>query len=375
MNRVCRGCRSGGLTTVLDLGRQPAGDYFPLIDEPLTGDESGHQLAMDLCPQCGLAQLATDDTTVQEPRGIEPQALRDQAADAVARVAAARLLPAGGTVREFPSPHGGSWLPLLSQRGYEVTGGPADVVVDSMGIMHEPDQHTAFTKRARALKPGGVLLIQFHSLAAILRHQQWNALRHGHFAYYSWASLERLLTQAGFVAVGGWEFDLYGGSVLVAARHAAVAQPTGPPFVTLAAIEAAERAAGVTDARSLRALADASERGTRILSRWAHRRAAQNKAVYAYGASSRAVSLFAQAGLTSEVLRGVADAAAVFSGRRMPGTDIPIIAPEELVRAEPDAVLLTVPDLYDEVCRSYPQLAPALMSATRDLTRMETADA
>ncbi|MFT4398374.1 class I SAM-dependent methyltransferase [Gordonia lacunae] len=375
MRKVCRGCRSGGLTTVLDLGLQPAGDHFPPVDEPITSDESGHPLAMDLCPRCGLAQLAADDTNVQEPRGVEPQALRDQAADAVARVAAAGLLPAGGTVREFPSPHGGSWLPLLSQRGYEVTEAPADVVVDSMGLMHEPDQHAAFTERARALRAGGLLLIQFHSLAAILRQEQWNALRHGHFAYYSCTSLVNLLTRAGFVAVGGWEFDLYGGSVLVAARHAADAQPTGHPFAALAAIGAAERVAGVTDVGSLRALGEASDRRTRILARWARRQAAQGKTVYAYGASSRAVSLFAQSGLTREVMRGVADVAHAKQGRRMPGTDIPIIAPEDLVRADPDAVLLTVPDLYDEVCRSHPQLAAALMSATRDLTRMETADA
>ncbi|OLT48642.1 transferase [Gordonia sp. CNJ-863] len=375
MTHACRGCRSGGLTTVLDLGRQPAGDRFPLVDEPITSAESGHPLAMNLCPRCGLAQLAADDTNVQEPRGVEPQALREQAADAVARIATAGLLPAGGTVREFPSPHGGSWLPLLTQRGYEVTEGPADVVVDSMGIMHEPDQRAAFTERARALRPDGLLLVQFHSLATILRHRQWNALRHGHFAYYSLTSLTNLLSHAGLVAVGGWEFDLYGGSVLVAARHAGGALPTGRPFATLAAIADAERAAGVTDVESLRALDDASERGTRILSRWARRQAAQGNAVYAYGASSRAVSLFARAGLTREVLRGVADAAPAKHGRRMPGTDIPIIAPEVLVRVDPDAVLLTVPDLYDEVCRSYPQLATALKSAARDLTRMETADA
>ena len=35
------------------------------------------------------------------------------------------------------------------------------------------------------MAPGGVLLLQFHSLATILRLGQWNSLRHGHYAYYS----------------------------------------------------------------------------------------------------------------------------------------------------------------------------------------------
>ena len=42
---------------------------------------------MDLCTACGLAQLAEDDTVTDKPRGIESHALRDQAADAVQRVA------------------------------------------------------------------------------------------------------------------------------------------------------------------------------------------------------------------------------------------------------------------------------------------------
>ena len=33
---------------------------------------------MDLCAECGLAQLADDDTATSEPRGVEPQALKDQ---------------------------------------------------------------------------------------------------------------------------------------------------------------------------------------------------------------------------------------------------------------------------------------------------------
>ncbi|PRC52275.1 aminotransferase class III, partial [Mycobacterium sp. ITM-2017-0098] len=84
---------------------------------------------------------------------------------------------------EFGSPHGGTWLPLLAERGYRATCGPADVVLDSFGIMHDADQRTAFEVRAAATAPDGVLLLQFHTLGAIVAHGQWNSLRHGHFAY------------------------------------------------------------------------------------------------------------------------------------------------------------------------------------------------
>jgi hypothetical protein len=40
----------------------------------------------------------------------------------------------------------------------------------------------------------------------------------------------------------------------------------------------------------------------------------------------------------------------------MPATDIPVIAPEDLVAARPDAVLLFLPDLLAEVRASLPEV-------------------
>src|ERR1700754_243102 len=104
----CRACRGRDGQIVLDLGQQPASDYFPKCDEP--GPDPVYPLQMWLCATCGLAQLLDDPTVPEEPRGAEPAALVIQAQDAVERVAAAGLLPAGARVAEYGSPHGGSWL-------------------------------------------------------------------------------------------------------------------------------------------------------------------------------------------------------------------------------------------------------------------------
>ncbi|WP_235948158.1 methyltransferase domain-containing protein [Nocardia terrae] len=345
----CRGCGLGPLVRVLDLGKMPAADHFPSMTSVDTGSEATHPLAMDLCAMCGLAQLAEDDTVTAEPRGVEPQALRDQAVDAVSRVAAGGWLPGGGTVREFGSPHGGSWLPLLTERDYVLTGGPADVVIDCFGIMHEPHQRVAFAQRAAATAPGGVLLLQFHSLHTIVRQGQWNALRHGHFAYYSMAALQKLLRSAGMVAVTAWEFSLYGGSVLVAAVHAPA--EADPWIARVCAQEAA-----VADPAVVRGLQQEADRQAGALRRWVESESASGRVVYAYGAASRAVALFHLAGLHRGLLAGVADASPGKQGRRMPGTDIPIMSPAELLAAQPDRVLLTLPDLLPEVSERWPEL-------------------
>ncbi|MFI5776491.1 class I SAM-dependent methyltransferase [Nocardia sp. NPDC051570] len=346
--RGCRACGAAALTGVLDLGKMPAADHFPERDEPLAADPL-HMLAMVMCRACGLAQLADDDTIADEPRGVEPRALREQAADAVARIAATGLLR-GRAVREFGSPHGGTWLPLLAAHGCrETTDGPADIVVDTFGIMHEPDQRAAAAERAAAVGTGGTLLLQFHSLRAIRAQGQWNALRHGHFAYYSLTALCALFAGAGLYPATAWEFELYGGTVLVAFAHRRVA-----PDERVRAILDAE--AELTDPAALGSLQDAADRQAEALRRWLDEEATRQHRIYAYGAASRAVALFARAGLGHAHLAAVADASPAKQGRRMPGTDIPIIHPAELVAAQPDRVLLTLPDLLGEVETNLPSL-------------------
>src|SRR6185312_9700334 len=98
-NYKCRSCRSSAGSLVLDLGEQPACDYFPRRDDP--GPDPVYPLQMWLCSSCGLAQLLADPTVPEEPRGAEPAALVAQAAAAVDRVATAGLLPARGAVAEY----------------------------------------------------------------------------------------------------------------------------------------------------------------------------------------------------------------------------------------------------------------------------------
>lgn len=347
---TCRFCRSTEGAIVLDLGEQPASDHFPAESDP--GPDPVYPLRMWLCAGCGLAQLAEDPTLPDEPRGQEPAALVEQAADAVSRVASAGLLPAGGTVAEYGSPHGGSWLGLLTDRGLRVaqSGESADVVVDCFGLMHEADQAAALASRVARLRTGGVLLVQFHSLAAIVRGGQWNALRHAHYAYYSAPTLIAMLAHVGLTARTAFTFPLYGGTVLLALTHG------GTPDEALAALGAEELAAGVLRPEVVGGLQrTALDAATRLAS-WVAQEGTAGRRVLGYSAASRSVALLCSAGLTAELLPGIADAAPAKQGRRLPGSGIPVIAPTELVAARPDTVLLFVPDLLAEVRRALPQI-------------------
>jgi hypothetical protein len=346
----CRGCRSIHGEVVLDLGDQPAADHFPPASDP--GPDPRHPLAMWWCADCGLAQLLDDATLAEEPRAIEPRAAVRQAYEAVDEVVGAGLLIPGEFI-EFPSPHGGSWSDALLGRGFRSAPGPrAGVVVDVYGLMHDGDQARALLARREALTEDGTLVLQFPSYAATLRRREWNALRHGHFAYHSVPAARRLLKEAGLSVFAARSYDLYSGSVLLLASRTGA----GPAHETAAVdeLERNELAAGARDPRAMAHLATALVDDVAWLREWVDSR---NGEAWLYGAGSRAVAVLAAAGLRRDAVAGIADGAPAKQGRRMPGTDIPIVAPETLMAANPEAVLLMLPDLLGELRDTWPRLA------------------
>jgi C-methyltransferase-like protein/putative zinc binding protein/methyltransferase family protein len=354
---ACRACHGRTGQLVLDLGDQPACDYFPRCDDP--GPDPVYPLQMWLCSACGLAQLVADPTVPEEPRGAEPAALVAQAADAVEQVARAKWLPPGGRVAEYGSPHGGSWLELLARRGLTpvADGEPADVILDCFGLMHCADQAAALAERAARIAPGGVLLLQYHALGTIIRCGQWNALRHGHYAYYSTTALTAMLAAAGLSPRMAWRFELYGGTILLAASRDA--DPADAPQGTVQSLLADDVRVGVLDPAVLRGLQHDAQARADGLRAWLAAERSAGRMVLGYGAASRAVALLRKAGVDRTLLPAVVDASPAKQGLRMPGTDIPVVSPAQLAARRPDSVLLFVTDLLSEVRAAFPEIEAA----------------
>jgi len=352
---TCRACHRTEGELVLDLGMQPSSELFPEQSDP--GPDALFPLRMWLCTRCGLAQLADDAEVPEEVVGAEPAALTAQRADAVEALVTAGALPAGGTASEFPSPHGGSWLGLLARHGFTAVPRDegADVVVDGcFGVMHEPDQRAALRERAAAVRPGGRLVVQFHSLHAIVAGTQWNALRLGHYAYYSAPAMIGMLAEAGLTVTTARRFPLYGGTVALVAGRTAEAPAVDD--AALDAVVAPELTAGVLRPAAVGALQHSVRRTAGSLREMLVAQRAAGRRVYGYAAASRAVSLLRLAELDATLLPGVADASPGKQDRRMPGTDIPIITPAELVAAEPDVVLVFVSELVAEAKAALPEI-------------------
>ena len=203
----------------------------------------------------------------------------------------------------------------------------ADLVVDCFGMMHAGDQAGAVARRGARVRERGVLFLQYHSLETIVRRGQWNALRHGHYAYYSTTALASMLARAGFAPLHAWEFDLYGGTVLLAAVRTGDGRRADD---SVDALLAREQNAGVCDPAIVGRLQDAMQSHAEHVRDWLVAANASGRRVVGYGAASRAVALLVHAGVDASLLPAVVDASPAKDGRRMPGTDIPVVDPSHL---------------------------------------------
>ena len=342
----CILCGSRDGVIVLNLGAQPSPRHWPLPTDPLP--DPTHALAMRLCHGCGLAQLDADDTTEPEVPVPEPRAVVDQARRAVADLGRLGHLDGRATVVEFGSPHGGSWLPLLDLVS---TDGPADLVVDSFGLMHERDLPAALARHAEALAGDGLAVFLIQPLGDIVAQRAWTALRHGHHGYFTLTSLRTALGTVGITPTSVLRYDLYGGVAVVLASRG------GQPDADLLAAYDEESRQGLATPEGLACLAESVAVSTMRLRSYLEGHRAAGTRLYAYGAASKAVAELAMVGEAATAILAVGDASPAKQGRCMPGSRIPVISPAELVAADPQEVLLLLPDLHDELLATHPRLA------------------
>jgi hypothetical protein len=338
---------------VLDAGLQPPSDLHPKPSDP--GPDPEFPLVMVMCLDCRLVQLESDATTPEEPRGLEPRALVEQAEAAVDQAEAEGYLRPGIRVLEYPSPHGGSWVEQLERRSLiEVSQGPAELLVDVFGMMHERDQRAALIKRLSQMSADAILLMQFHTVAAIVRSGFWNALRHGHFAYYSTPVLGHMAAELGLTALAAWEYPLYGGTILLAL--AKEGSRWGKPAGNVKQLIDRETAEGVLQPTAVASLNESLASSAAALGTYLADARSRSETVAGYSAASRTSALLQRGQVSAQDLVVIADAAPGLHGRAMPGSRIPIVSPAELVESRPDKVLLFVPDLLDEVRRALPEI-------------------
>lgn len=242
----------------------------------------------------------------------------------------------------------------------------ADLIVGNNVYAHVPDIND-FTRGLRAaLKPRGVVTLEFPHVMRLIESAQFDTVYHEHYSYLSLTAVSRIFEAAGLRVWDVEELPTHGGSLRVYGCHAADLRETTP---AVAAILAEEVARGM---QRLDAYVGFQGRADRIkddVLRFLLDAKAKGASVAGYGAAAKGNTLLNYAGVRGDLLPYVVDAAAAKQGKFLPGSHIPILAPEVIVERQPDYVLILPWNLKDEVRQ---QLAPLAARGTRFVTAVPT---
>ena len=235
----------------------------------------------------------------------------------------------------------------------ELVGRGADLVVANNVFAHVPDLND-FTRGLNALlAPAGVLTIEVQHLLTLLDQVQFDTIYHEHFQYYSLHAAQTVLAGHGLEVFDVELLPTHGGSLRVFARLAdapaeAVAGALAPTE-RVDEVLAAERNAGLLDAATYTDF-EARVRGVkRALLRFLFDAAERGETVVAYGAPAKGNTLLNYCGIEPGLVQFTVDRNPHKQGCFLPGSRLPIRAPEAIDQAKPDWVLILPWNLEREI--------------------------
>ena len=231
----------------------------------------------------------------------------------------------------------------------------ADLTVANNVLAHVPDINDFVAGFAQLLAPAGVATFEFPHLRKLVEGCQFDTIYHEHFSYLSLGAVDTIFSANGLAVFDVEELPTHGGSLRVHAQR----RDTGARS-RMAAVErvlAGEHAVGMHTADWYRGLQPVAERIAHDLTAWLIECRRKGVKVGAYGAAAKGNTLLNFAGIHRDLLPWVVDANPAKQGRFLPGSRIPIVALDHLVRERPERVLVLPWNLHVEVTKTLHMMA------------------
>jgi SAM-dependent methyltransferase len=234
-------------------------------------------------------------------------------------------------------------------------GRRADLIVGNNVLAHVPLLNDFIAGIAVLLKPEGTVTIEFPHLLKLIEHVEFDTIYHEHYSYISLFAIEQVFGRHNLRIYDVEELPTHGGSLRIFASHAnrANLQDTA----ALRAVRAKETAAGLPDFDTYLRFAERVEDCRRSLQAFFAAAKQQGKSVAAYGAAAKGNTLLNFCGVTRTDISMVADRNPHKQSKFLPGTHIPVVTPEVMMRQRPDYVLILPWNLQDEIRRQLAGIA------------------
>ncbi|NHZ44490.1 class I SAM-dependent methyltransferase [Massilia aquatica] len=225
-------------------------------------------------------------------------------------------------------------------------GEQVDLLLGNNVLAHVPDLHDFVGAMPAVMKPHAVLTLEFPHLLRLVADQQFDTIYHEHYSYLSLTALMPVFARAGLRVFDIEHLPTHGGSLRVhaclqAAAHATTAQ--------VAACLEQEQAAGLMRLDTYTGFGERMRATKRALQRFLIDAKDQGKSIAAYGAAAKGNTLLNYCGIGADIIDYVVDSNPAKQGRLLPGSRIPVRAPDAVFDTRPDYLLILPWNIKDEL--------------------------
>ncbi len=223
--------------------------------------------------------------------------------------------------------------------------GPADLIIANNVLAHVPELHDFVGGVKALLGPDGRATFEFPHLLPLIEEVEFDTIYHEHFSYFSLLALEPVFAAEGLSIVDVDELSTHGGAIRIWAAHAGSAVEA--PVV--AQIRNREAAAGLGSLATYHRFGLTVAQHKRTILRHLIDELDKGSLIAAYGAPAKGNTMLNYCGIGPDMIRFTVDRNPDKQDTLLPGSRIPVLAPEALRAAEPDLVVILPWNLADEI--------------------------
>lgn len=225
----------------------------------------------------------------------------------------------------------------------------ADLLIGNNVLAHVPDLNDFVGGLKILLSQRGVITMEFPHLLRLMKDNQFDTIYHEHFSYFSFITVEKVFARHGLTIFDVQELPTHGGSLRIYACHDAGSGHAMMENVAKLRAEEMHQGFGRPDTYS-RFSEQVMETKRKLLEFLIEVRR-DGKSVVGYGAPAKGNTLLNYCGIRSDFIDYTVDLSPHKQGLYLPGTRVPIHAPDKIRETRPDYVLILPWNLKDEIMK------------------------